>query len=313
MSIPRLSLKGLKIPDLSPEQERVRTIQLNFDEFLRAADPVGDGEPDFLFLKSPDAMKKIDIQVLEFAYCKLKQVNAGEEIREVFASMHDVKDYMPNALIKDDGVDFVVAELMAKLNLLRIEAINYWMDYGENGLLSPLYELEYSFLFPAIAAADKYYIKARYGCIDKSEERKIIAECYENLIDQLKALVNEGKDGEIETENCKAKLQYYEAVISGDKTPPQLPGELQHDHSQIEVSGLEILTIELEIPQEGEFKHGPSISGGTYNKGMDVSLEEVLKEKKIRRRNTRKAKQTLRILDAAMQKTADAAKVATEE
>ena len=217
--LPPLNLRGLRIPDLSENELKVRSINPNLDEFLTFADPRGDKMPEFLMMKGPESLNILDREVLTYAYAKLYGSRTDDEIMTEFQIAIGSPSF-PD-FEAGNGTKFVIREFIAKVNRLRMLAIQDWINHGDVISLNSIAALEYTDLTPAIAAADQYFIKVSNGCFDTDEEMEIISRAYGKLLADLESdlqfelACNPRDEAEISAFN--SKIDYYREFLKRKK------------------------------------------------------------------------------------------------
>jgi len=177
--LPTLDYGDLALPQLSEMEAGIRGMALEYQDLEAFISEQGEGQDlEALYgLQGSFALRRIDVIVGDFASARLAshlhlvaeqtstEALGGDEAelsRKQVAYKHGstgVRLREWTNVPADSAEKFVLIELVARSNRLKYQLIHHWLENAVDTGLTPVAELEYTHLMPAMAATDNQYLK----------------------------------------------------------------------------------------------------------------------------------------------------------
>lgn len=180
-----LDFSDLKLPPLTPEEKAIQGKELKMEDLLNFTE---ENAPELMTLQGSYALRKIDEVTANFVVEQMKAVELNPTLREHLERTTTLKEW--SGIPEESAEAFVLNELIAKANQLKFKLIAKWVEEAEQTGLTPVGELEYKHILPAMAAVDRMYIKMRMDTppIDSDERQR------RGLTNQLAMVKQRGND-----------------------------------------------------------------------------------------------------------------------
>ena len=164
-----LDFSELNLPPLSAEEEAIHSKELSVEDFLRFAE---EKAPELMTLQGSYALRKIDEVVTEFVVSQMRTVEMNPTLREHLERTTTLKEW--SGIPEGSTEAFTLNELIARANQLKFKLIAKWLEGAEKTGLTPVGDLEYKHIMPAMAAIDRMFIKMRMDTppIDSDERQR---------------------------------------------------------------------------------------------------------------------------------------------
>jgi hypothetical protein len=180
-----LDFSDLDLPPLTPEEKSILGKELKVEDLLSFTE---EKAPELMSLQGSYALRKIDEVVAEFVVDQMKTVELNPTLREHLERTTILKEW--SGIPEESTEAFILNELITRANQLKFKLISKWLEEAEKTGLTSVGDLEYKHILPAMAAADRMYVKMRMDTppIDSDERQR------RGLTNQLAMVKQRGND-----------------------------------------------------------------------------------------------------------------------
>ncbi len=167
-----LEYGDLELPEFGEQESAIRALGLDMGELIDFAQGM-EADEELKTMLGSHALKYVDDLVYEFVVDEVDDLGLDSDLRQRAENVIRSKNW--EGVEVDSPEHFALRELVVKINRLKFQMINYWMENViEQGTgLGEVAEAEYEYVMPAMAAADQIFLKmvTEKFPIDSTERR----------------------------------------------------------------------------------------------------------------------------------------------